>query len=669
MTRRHHAAPQTRSAAPTTEPVVRQTRHREAREARYATEIAQRGTIRRRNRSIESVATTDFPKSSVGYVSPRPESEDPDLPSIDQIVEMASAVPEEEIPHESPEIEAARVQDMLEFDIPKLSRWSKKMHEALSSIGDDQPSEEQQSTLKDIRRLFAKALLALTDNPALFITRKELPANYSSRERATVRLAILSGNLMSLVASIRDTWAGERENLSILEELDNAFPASFTSGLGPSTDVEDAAEILGLAFHIRCCCLVASLAANPNTEPYKIVSDIFCNRQTLDMNGIRMALRDRRNLKMLAGIDINEGGNFRDIVDSCIQDLISALESDDRSAIYSSLNQLYSRDKLFTNVYSWAMEKFRQLNQDANHGDIGAATSPPASHANAELGEPAASPPVDNGGGADSDSNYEFDAADGDYDQLPQADSNLVFISKPTMLTDAVQGESALHTRELIRGLDPEQVLSQIGKQPRPTRESEAETDDDFETNQKPPNKTRRREDEASASLQPRLKRPRPALQPPATTSRPPSLTRDFEESDVAAFSVKAPARESFRSTYRTRNNRRQTRQPWSDSDTARLLNLISNPAYGGSWSIMAQQGKFEPSRDQQALRDKARNMKVKYLVEDRVLPRGFDGVILSSKQRAIVIREGKNPERREDDVNEDGLVSNNIIGSRPRPQ
>ncbi len=60
-----------------------------------------------------------------------------------------------------------------------------------------------------------------------------------------------------------------------------------------------------------------------------------------------------------------------------------------------------------------------------------------------------------------------------------------------------------------------------------------------------------------------------------------------------------------------------QKRVPWSDRETERLIELIEQ--YGCKWSIILQEGKrrgvFAEHRDQVALKDKARNIKVSYLL------------------------------------------------------
>lgn len=66
------------------------------------------------------------------------------------------------------------------------------------------------------------------------------------------------------------------------------------------------------------------------------------------------------------------------------------------------------------------------------------------------------------------------------------------------------------------------------------------------------------------------------------------------------------------------RPKRVQTRTPWSQEETERLLDLIAE--YGLSWSLLKKMDQIHPNgelfqaRDQVALKDKARNLKVDYL-------------------------------------------------------
>ena len=55
-----------------------------------------------------------------------------------------------------------------------------------------------------------------------------------------------------------------------------------------------------------------------------------------------------------------------------------------------------------------------------------------------------------------------------------------------------------------------------------------------------------------------------------------------------------------------------QRRIPWSEEDSMRLMDAIEQ--FGCSWSLIAKNVDFDHPRDQVALKDKARNMKVTYL-------------------------------------------------------
>jgi hypothetical protein len=68
---------------------------------------------------------------------------------------------------------------------------------------------------------------------------------------------------------------------------------------------------------------------------------------------------------------------------------------------------------------------------------------------------------------------------------------------------------------------------------------------------------------------------------------------------------------------------------------------------------------RFELPRNAQAYRDRARNMKVDFLISDAALPRGFDLVTFSKKEIDRVEKLGKNPNRTEADVDRNGRPTN----------
>ncbi|KAL1838874.1 hypothetical protein VTJ49DRAFT_2098 [Mycothermus thermophilus] len=105
-----------------------------------------------------------------------------------------------------------------------------------------------------------------------------------------------------------------------------------------------------------------------------------------------------------------------------------------------------------------------------------------------------------------------------------------------------------------------------------------------------------------------------------------------------------------------------QVRQPWTQKDTRLLVKAVST--YKAKWSAIEKEIKagtipFERPRDQQALRDKARLLKQDFLKADAVLPRDFDLVVLGKKEKEAVKAVGKNPDRKEADVDENGRPIN----------
>ncbi|KAL8381100.1 hypothetical protein RB595_005399 [Gaeumannomyces hyphopodioides] len=110
-----------------------------------------------------------------------------------------------------------------------------------------------------------------------------------------------------------------------------------------------------------------------------------------------------------------------------------------------------------------------------------------------------------------------------------------------------------------------------------------------------------------------------------------------------------------------------QKRTAWSTHDCTQLIKAICD--HEAKWSKIAAAIKsgeipFDYERDQQALRDKARLLKVDMLKTDQILSPGFDNVVLGRKERRAVEEVGRNPERREADM-ENGVPTNTM---RPYP-
>ncbi|KAI1101661.1 hypothetical protein F4804DRAFT_315354 [Jackrogersella minutella] len=707
--RRRPATRRTESVEPAHDIVTRQTRQSTRRpeplvelEPRPLPEIPARGTRRQRRRSLESVATNDFPKDDIHPSKPDPE----DLHS--------SLVPESEISHhailsetedtyESPEMEAARIQDMLDFDIPKLTRWSGKLYDILSSIDNKQLSVDTWSSLNSCKKSYNHARLLFAENGALFIKPISLPEDYDQEVRTKILAAICSGNIVSLLLSIVNILLRKKGALPILEQLDEFFPTLFIAHV--HADNDDADKLLDLAFRIRYHLLLESIISNPSVKPLKLATSIFCTE------GVRGSSRPRDALhtgpyRQLAAMDINEDGDSYEIYRNLIKELVDTLSSIDISELQGSPDQDCPQEELFSDLRSWALEIYQQINKKTDNNHIQTKNQIPQPQTRAER-ENSESLFVHNDGRAGEDSDSVSDSEVGGYDQLPVQESNRNYINDFTTLAAVRQSEKkeatrpaatppsnqqavkgrgknkALNTTEAIRLLEPRQILDRKRKRSRQSGDDDTairdDGGDDFEVNEQLLNESARlrRKDtpirrspakRRRFSKQPSLNGSQ-ALSPPAASSREivraqPRTTLDdqqedcsLQERDILVLSQNAQSNRRANSISKPR----QVRVPWSVSETSRLLDLIADPSLSCAWSKMENAGGFENARSQQALRDKARSLKVWYLEGDRVLPVGFDQIALGQKERDAVIKCGRNPDRKEDDLDEDGEVINNL--------
>ncbi|CRK39072.1 hypothetical protein BN1708_016709 [Verticillium longisporum] len=231
------------------------------------------------------------------------------------------------------------------------------------------------------------------------------------------------------------------------------------------------------------------------------------------------------------------------------------------------------------------------------------------------------------------------------------------------------------------------------------------DVDDDFEQDEREPDERRRAKDRR-AMPPPPSKRSRHDTLPLSATlvgsSGPlpkrhavPDHSRAFDQRDpfnsndddgrshtASSFSSSAIHADYRDIQKRNRNStpttsRVQHRVPWSNRDVSKLVDLIAT--LGCNWSLIEQganprtgqstkdeepttydpERHFEDRRGQQAIRDKARNLKVDFLKADIVLPPGFDRVLLGTKEVKALTGRGKNPYRRERDVDADGNPTN----------
>ncbi|KAG9499840.1 hypothetical protein J7337_008302 [Fusarium musae] len=208
-------------------------------------------------------------------------------------------------------------------------------------------------------------------------------------------------------------------------------------------------------------------------------------------------------------------------------------------------------------------------------------------------------------------------------------------------------------------------------KRPRFSQDDE-DGDDSFETDTRHVDPARREELQRQMPPPPR---PQPVPQRPqrhvtesSFSSEPvPPLSMEQSSQDMGLRSVSqapmssrpfnaiAKAASQRKKEVRMADPERQgprQRVPWSEHDSQVLLDLIQE--HGVRWSsIETMSERFEYPRNQQAYRDRARNLKTDILMIDMLLPPNFDGVALSNKEIAKIKGVGKNPFRKEADVDD----------------
>ncbi|KAI8632657.1 hypothetical protein F5Y19DRAFT_418399 [Xylariaceae sp. FL1651] len=673
-------------------------------------EIPQRGTRRRRRRSIESVATNDFPKSSADYPSPKHS-----LALVTESGDTGEVAPTDtEQLDDSYEDGATRLQDMLDFDIPKLARWCDKARAAVASLTHPKPTAEERKNFNTARRSFNAARHSFAKYDAAYIDCSSFNLPYHDPDaQATVQNATCSANLVSILFSVVNLQYSNEGILPFLQELDNAFPVFFDPEFLAHSGGSD------LPFRVRCRCLVEQLSSEPNSEPLILAAELFCKASPSKpfpstLEEARQRLREGPYRK-LGGIDIDSDKRktpFK-VFKTQMNELITTLSLPERTEIEESLNTAYPKRELLQDLRSWSQGVYVHPNEAADGNSDPSAQPSKRKPSDSTRLEESESLSVAEDDEAEHGSDSGSDSDSGEYDQLPTLAKDPSFIRDLNTLAAVRQSEKAAskrptkaplssqraakgkqtasQTRDAIRRLDPTQILEphspdqsetsgtvsggtpgsspQARKRLRSPEDGDS-VDDDFEVNEQLIDETRRIRYEDSGVFRPAAKRARFPSNPEAlssprvrgaskTVDRPSSredtpADANLQERDIFMLSQAARA-----NRLANKEKRPQIRKEWTAFDTNHLVDLIADPSLNCSWSAMEKRGGFQTYRSQQSIRDKARLMKRDILQSDAVLPPGFDYVYLGRKERDQVIEARRNPDRTEDDIDEDGRVTN----------
>ncbi len=604
----------------------------------------------------------------------------------------------EEGDESSAEEDAGAVADQDEADkvdeelVPFMCQGIQNMADAAETIlTKHRPGEMD----KVQRQFFEVALDGLTAIRQRYIVHKLyapflhwlwLDRQTNEKEANVLKVALIPTNLVTLVEAI---YTGAENNLDeagsadadVLEIIDENFEDLVLGGhLLPVTDT-----IVNLALDIRHAYLLAALGrAKKNNDARMLVYHIFCSGiENPTPKQMTMSLQEGP-YRMVAGLD-SEAVNRR-----C------------RTRVAGFLKYIAGNNAAFANLATFR-KRFPAKNLLATIQAVyNQELSKPIREARdtwARLQDPAAHPDNDD---AVSDQADEFHDAAGELpvdedDSSDDEDSQpIVRISNPeagrSLFPNIPDLRALFGSRSSARAAPPPLSNQQASASRRPFPVDE----DAVQLSSELPNDRRR-----SAPSQPsppyRPKRTYDQLNSPPlangsddddnpfeTDTRP--INHGFVREKRRRFENERAAREAERVDQRIREQQHQQRhmpsprpapprssyttaapaparprpsvhggfrqrRPWSSYDEQVLLGSIER--HWGRWSVIEREDKdlFEHPRDQQAYRDKARNMKVRMLLNDEPLPVGFDFVALGPKEKVNVVNMRKNPHRQEADI------------------
>ncbi|KAI1258913.1 hypothetical protein F5Y18DRAFT_411816 [Xylariaceae sp. FL1019] len=654
--------------------------------------IPQRGTRRRtRNKSIESVATQDFQST-------------PRVPEYKEAEEDIEAIDSDLSDDSSSGIGADRLQDIIDFDIPKLNRWTEKAYAAVEALTLPQTTEAQRKGLKATRKALLTACHSTFGTVTAYIDRSTLNLPYDEvpGSRAHIDRVARLANLTSLLISAAYAQVTDKDLLPFISELDKSFHWFFDSEFGGNPDGNR------LGFRIRWRHFLEKLDSAPNTKPAILAGTLFCDQSPVTVAEAIHNLKEGP-FRQIGDADMDTITSHEGF-EAEFEEIITILSKNDRAKVKKGLNEVYRRDDILQDLQSWAGDMYKKWSQTRP------ATSPaPASPRNEKRDEQQSSGLfVDQEDEASSESETEPE----EYDKLPQTSTQPTLARNPAVLKAIRLSEQGITNRSItgpspdqqagngkeiesqtttairqldpaqfmdkspsrdispLRDLSPPQEIHETRKRRQPIHNDDDSIHDEFEVNEQLVDESRRIRFESEigrGNTRRPPKRARVVPEAPRHTiesSRTRQTSDPFEDSDDPPPSsltqtdlAKLKARVEANKRRARANKERpapQIRKEWTVGDIERLLTLIADPDIHCSWAVMEKKQGFETYRNQQSIRDKARNLKKDYLIGDNVLPEGFDGVRLGQKERNQIVAANRNPDRMEDDLDEEnGQITN----------
>ncbi|KAH8677074.1 hypothetical protein BGZ61DRAFT_536020 [Ilyonectria robusta] len=622
--------------------------------------------------------------------------EESELGENDQISELGTEDPvvagtieeEEEQDDIDPEAEATRYKIMEQL-FPDLINTTEELMKRFENANYDDPVFRGLVAVK--RSAFVGARQVFEEKrTSPFIDWAQAHEIFKNEDViAAAATAMVRANIVTALDEVLNLEAGQQlDPFPLLNKLNSYFPSLFIIS-------REMFQHTQLTLDIRTWYLIEVINSQvEKPDFFKIIADIFCepdDSQTYLQRFVRGPFKS-------LGEDSDE--NIEELCSDRITKLILIIKKDKKTYGAGQLKELFPLVRLLDDLKTWLIDMYAMLGEQYSQ-------SQPKQESGREEFVDAEEEIADSQTDAASESQPIVRAA-----AISQAEPSLFVPDAPFNYLNRQERTNSMappsnqqqvaprpgaprdyreHTNaDLLASplpassalvLERDQIKSSGSASRRPKArdpfvsqsQDEDEEEDEFETDTRPVDKGKRA---AISESMPPPKRPRVApTEPPPTASiashvrstlpRAPHSSQVPQPTQADLETLKrAKIEVSQRARYQLTSSAKQ-RHVWSHHDCALLIQLIRERH--AAWATMEHNDndKFEHPRNQQAYRDKARNMKVDYLMTDAIMPPCFDLVALGKKEIDRLISLGKNPYRKESDIDADGqAVNTEYIGS-----
>ncbi|KFA49723.1 hypothetical protein S40293_01354 [Stachybotrys chartarum IBT 40293] len=567
--------------------------------------------------------------------------------------------------------------DVMALSFADLEKATSDLVHLLEEKSDNSAVKQVRLNIK--RRVFygVREVFELTKSTP-FLNPKETDWRESSLLRTASRLMVQANRATTLDIIERSMFEDEQLDMrSFLESLDASFPQLF---MNPSTMASSAKpSIRRVVLSIRTAFFIERLDRLPNgANAYSLLALVFC-QPTEEESSDYPRLFANGPFRSLGTDDSDEEEK---LCSGRITQLVEKVKGGRTEAGMKKLRAEYPLDLVLDEVREW----ISQANADAQAeaADLILADPEPLEETDDEEEDEDESQPVrrlqDKGSSLfqNPESLAFLEERGTNRDRLPPSNQQQ---------NDASRGNPRSTSTVLDQGRDVEAhataARASNRRTPLPSSGSDVADmaqDDEFEIDERPvrelprrpqvsqprPNKRRRTDSASPSSTATRMAPPplltQPSSQPtaPPSTAPPSTMAALRQEKRVIQNGMRGTRREhtaAFRQVVQVSLRGAQTRTPWSDRDSEHLIRQIGK--HQCRWAnIQDDADGFEYPRNQQAYRDKARNLKVDFLLTDAILPPSFDHIALGKKEIIRIASFGKNPWRTEED-RRDGRATN----------